>query len=72
MSIKIVHVSSTQKKSCPTSVILRVRFVNTMRAELKKKNGERNGNSNSYAMDNAKISPLVRFGVPMFLDIVRL
>jgi hypothetical protein len=36
-----------------------------MRAEQKKKDAERKGNSNSYAMDNAKISPLARFGVPI-------
>jgi hypothetical protein len=34
-------------------------------AEQKKKDAERKGNSNSYAMDNAKISPLARFGVPI-------
>lgn len=65
MCIRNALVSSMQKKSCLTSVISKVRFVNTMRAEQKKKDAERKGNSNSYAMDNAKISPLARFGVPI-------
>ena len=70
MCIKIVPVSSMQKKSCPTFVISRVHFVNTMRT-CQKKNARRKGNSKSYAMDNAKISPLARFGVPMFYNKIR-
>jgi hypothetical protein len=37
-----------------------------MSKQLKKRNAGRKETSTSYAMDNAKISLLARFGVPMF------
>ena len=68
MCIKTTHVSSMQKKSCPTFVILKVLFANTIGKWRRKKNVRRKRVSTSYAMENAKISPLARQSVPMFIS----
>ncbi len=58
MCIKIVHVSSMQKKSYPQFAVSRLLYVNTMNRHLKKKNAGRKWTSTSYAMENANNKPV--------------